>query len=1138
MCPKLTRQSKSSGNQKYIRDSFLVRFFSSFYYISSVARYEARILWRSWLFRIFSVLILSVLILFDLFGVIGLAGSEPWTGRYIPGGVFYMNFYLFTVAQVVIAAFLSADFLGRERKMDTTEVFYTRPMSNVQYVLGKTWGALVVFMGLNLVVALLGLITTFVSPDTTFSTEAVLFYLFAYSLPSLVFILGFSFLLMVLIRNQAVTFVVVLGVGGLALFYLQHIHWGVWDFIGFYQPAFYSGFSGFSDMERLLSQRGGYSLIGLSGILLTAFFLPRLSGSHKRSRTLFLFCLVFLAGAVHLFYHIISDGLEGEKLRERIRQTEKLLPAIPSHSIDSCRLIIHHKSNNLEVDAEMMIREKLPVDTLLLQLNIGFDIATVEINHQEVSFSSDNGILAIILPERASSDTSLLACRVKYMGHPDQEGIYPNIEEKRNQLSRFDPLIGGKEHAFVQSDYVLLTREAGWYPQVAWRNFRQQPDFTKYSLQFSSEDDLNALSQGDSGNFDGQTHYFSETPLNALTLIAGHYKTDTVWVDGVEYSLSVHKDNDLFSSAFYQMEDTLPAVIRDLKQQYERKTGVKYPFQRLKVIEVPLHFYTYLQPWRSGTDHIQPEIILLPEYGGGKWFLDVANTHDDFVEEAESRGEEVDEQDIQTKMMVTLAGNLFLYPRWTVFSDEEQNGRLMTEWNRLQIFPLYFYHAYQIREEGWPVFQIMMEEALREKGQREKNDEWRSDRDQYKGLLALREKNIYNWLKQDNAGDTIARILKLRGVQFFSEMEAHSGQDNFVNLLEPSLNQFKFQNESLDKWIHNTAVEWNLANEYSALISGDQLPAFRFGNVKASFFRQQGKKQFLISVEVANEGNADGTLSAETSFLNLSENRNQSFSQWAYQSMEEDRNQIEQLFVVKSGKSVRIKMVFDQQPREIRIYTGVARNIPPVYSFYFDRIEEDKTNSSLKEGVEEFDFDFEVKDGAETFTVDNEDPGFSIATRDEVKTLKDWWLKRQRQQMETYESFNYWRPQAVWTNSLGQTYHGTYLRSAVLKASGNGNDKALWKCALPESGRYEVQAFIPSDLNVGWRNRNSRGRFHYAIHHANGIENAETWPVRERNGWVSLGRYFFDKGEAVVELSDKSEFPYVVADAVKWIRLK
>lgn len=1134
-----SNKPKSVDPESISRESFSERFLSFFYYISKVGQFEARILWRSWLFRIFSVLILAILILFDLFGVLGLADSEAWGGRYIPGGVFYMNFYLFTVGQVVIAAFLSADFLGRERKMDTTEVFYTRPMSNLQYVLGKTWGALIVFMGLNLVVALLALVVTFISPDAVFSLQALLFYLFGFSLPSLVFILGFSFILMILIRNQAVTFVLILGFGGMVLFYLQNMHWGVWDFIGFYLPAYYSGYSGFPEIESLLAQRIGYLFFGLFGILLTAFFLPRLPGTKNRSRTLAVFGLTIFAVAALLFYGIISHGIEGRELREKIRQTESLLPILPDHHIDSCNLNVHHNNSELQFEALFAVKELRKTDTLHLHLNPGFMVNSVRVNKKQAEFVFSEGVLSVEKVNLEPSESSFFECQVSYSGAPDNESIYPYINEpERERLSRFDPLIGGKEHSFVQSEFVLLTREAGWYPQVAWKNFRQQPDFTKYSLQFSSSNNLTVISQGVGSSADGKTSFISEKPLNALTLVAGNYKTDSISVDNVDYQLSVQESNDLYSRSFDQLGDTLPAIIRDLKNQYERRIGLEYPFQRFKVVEVPLHFYTYLQSWRTGTDHVQPEIILLPEYGGGSWFLDIARTRNDFTEEAEAQGEGIDETEVQTKMFVTLTGNLFLFPRWTIFSNYEESGRVMNEWNRTQIFPLYFYYSCQIREKGWPVFQIMMDEALRQKGQREKTDEWRLERDQYKGLLALREHSVSGWLERENAGDTIARILNLRGIHFFSEISAQSGQDDFVQVFRTPLSQFRFRNEEPSLWMERVGTQWELEEKYRLLVTGNELPAFRFGNVKASSFHRDGKKQFLISVEVVNEGSMDGILNTETSFLDLSENRNRSFSQWMYQNMEEDQNLMKKLFVVPAEESVRIKMVFGQQPRELKIFTGVALNIPPVYTFSFANIEEESLDRNPVAGLEKFEFVDAGEDASKVFVVENEDEAFRISSRDEVKTLKDWWLKRERKQTETYEPFNYWRPQPVWTSSLAQSYQGKFLRSAVLKASGNGHDRALWKCNLPEAGRYEVQVFIPGDLNTGWRNRNSRGCFHYQIHHANGLEKVETLPVKERNGWVSLGRFFFDKGEAIVELSDESEFPYVVADAVKWIRLK
>ncbi|WP_291858967.1 hypothetical protein, partial [Marinilabilia sp.] len=79
-----SHKSMTTHSESFSTESLLKRFFSFFYYISKVGQFEARILWRSWLFRIFSVLILGILVLFDLFGVLGLADSEAWGGRFIP----------------------------------------------------------------------------------------------------------------------------------------------------------------------------------------------------------------------------------------------------------------------------------------------------------------------------------------------------------------------------------------------------------------------------------------------------------------------------------------------------------------------------------------------------------------------------------------------------------------------------------------------------------------------------------------------------------------------------------------------------------------------------------------------------------------------------------------------------------------------------------------------------------------------------------------------------------------------------------------------------------------------------------------------------------------------------------------------
>lgn len=63
----------------------------------------------------------------------------------IPSNIPYLILLLLNTGQAVIAIFLASDFLKRDKKLDTSEVFYVRPLSNAEYVIGKIWGICVFF---------------------------------------------------------------------------------------------------------------------------------------------------------------------------------------------------------------------------------------------------------------------------------------------------------------------------------------------------------------------------------------------------------------------------------------------------------------------------------------------------------------------------------------------------------------------------------------------------------------------------------------------------------------------------------------------------------------------------------------------------------------------------------------------------------------------------------------------------------------------------------------------------------------------------------------------------------------------------------------------------------------------------------
>ena len=241
--------------------------------INTVARYEAKILKRSWLFRILAVLSLVGVIAFQIMVQGDLNFWTSWNliamSSYIP----YMNLYLFGMAMAVTVVFLGGELLNRDRKLDTMEIIYARSMSNADYVVGKSWGIVRVFMGLAFISMLLGGIVNLFLSDAPFNGFIYLFYWIVFLFPSLGFIMGLTFFVSSVVRNKALTILFLLGYVFLTIFYLNERERGLYDFLGSTIPNTFSDLTGYPNLGSVLLQRLvwlslGMGLIGYSVTLL------------------------------------------------------------------------------------------------------------------------------------------------------------------------------------------------------------------------------------------------------------------------------------------------------------------------------------------------------------------------------------------------------------------------------------------------------------------------------------------------------------------------------------------------------------------------------------------------------------------------------------------------------------------------------------------------------------------------------------------------------------------------------------------------------------------------------------------------------------------------------------------------------
>jgi ABC-type transport system involved in multi-copper enzyme maturation permease subunit len=595
----------------------------SFHNIFSIAKYERKTLLRSWFFRIFSVL--SLLILFGMnFGmVIEGGGEEGWAIRSIPAAIPYFNLLILNVAQAIIAVFLASDFLKRDKKLDTTEVIYMRSMTNGEYVIGKTWGNLQVFLVLNIAVIAMALIFNLLAQGTTVHWASYVIYLLLISVPTLVFIMGLSFMLMSVIRNQAITFVLVLGYIGITLFLLEARYYYIFDYMAFNIPMLISDIAGMGNLDRVLIHRGIYFSLGISFIFLTIYLLKRLPQSESMTVFSLIFAILFFGAGGYLGYRHISEFKTSNNLRNEViilnnEFVKEKIPSTLAHSI-----MLKHEGNELSAVSTLTVvnQHSDALNKLILSLNNGLKVHEVKLNGTSVPFSRQHHL--IIAGEGITIQPGQQAeIEISYSGAVDETTSYLDIteEERVEKYGRF-VLNVDKRHAFLTPDYVLLTPEINWYPKpgvtystidVSW----YQPEFIDFNLDVTTRPGLQAVSQGEITEVSpGRFHFSSNVPLTQLSLAIGNYEKKNIQSDSLEYGIWLIKGHDFFSDELTETRDTIDQLVSERLGDFERTYNLEYAFNRLFLVEVPAQFKTYERIWTSSQEYIQPEQILIPEKG-------------------------------------------------------------------------------------------------------------------------------------------------------------------------------------------------------------------------------------------------------------------------------------------------------------------------------------------------------------------------------------------------------------------------------------------------------------------------------------------------------------------------------------------
>lgn len=1104
--------------------------------IWTVTRYEVITLLRSWFFRIFAGLVLVLLTFLNIAVFAQAFETMPWELRGIPSSIPYFNMMLLNAAQAIIAMFLAADFLKRDHKSNTTEVIYMRSMSNADYILGKTFGLFIVFLGLNLAMMLISALIHIIFADVPFQPMVYLYYLLLTAIPTLLFIFGLSFFVMNLIHNQAVTFILMLGYFAVSLVVLNVKFAAAFDAMAFFLPLSYSDFVGFSDFKWLLIQRLAYCMIGVGFIFLSILLFKRLPQSKAMQVLSSVLAVLLLLFGSTFFTLYFLQARSGDKLRAEMIRLNDQYADMPVVTVSRYELNFEQGKRNFTMQAKMVIHNETNADfsTLLFSLNPGLTVTTVELNGQSANFSRQLHLLQVTERLAANEQAELF---VHYGGSIDNRAFYlAAAKESREKLHELMLYKRGKEHSFVEPNYLLLTSEANWYPLAGASHGSKlttprRKNFADYSLNVKAQNGLVAVSQGQMHQ-EGSLYTFTpQVPLTQISLTIGPYLQRSIKVDNVTYNLYTHRKHDFFLRHIPQVADTMEAMLRELKNDYELKTNMDYPFTSFSIVEVPIHFQTLEKPLAFFQDWVQPMIVFLPENGAPLDGVDFQRHINRSLDRMQERNETISEKEMQYQVVRRfIETELFGTAPGRFFGRDRQD-----EVKLYVVFPNFYSFCNGLVSTELPILDAALEAYLKDKAETTAFNPARfmdAITDDEKANIALKDFSLQEILANPEKGDMATTVLQIKSSYLFRLLESRLGIAALENFLSDVLSRYRFRCLPSSEFVSEIQKKFGIdfQSELARWYEQKEVPGFYFTNFKNYKIYQGDRTRYQVLMTIYNPESVDGVVVIDF-MVPRGGGPGGGFGRFNFGTSDYER-----VVKVESKQAKQVGFVLDDQPRGITMNTLVSRNLPSQNTRRLEDFEENKGAQPI-DGVTILP-EPPVLDVPGEILVDNEDPGFTTESVRRQSVLKRL-FKVESDEEEEYMPFSPWRAPNEWRKTINSVFYGDFVHSAHFIRAGSGDKKVTWETELAEAGQYEVYVY-GEQLPFRGRGRGGRGgdfikSFHYIIHHDDGAEDVE-WNPESAAGWNYLGTYYFSSGTAKVHMTDKSDGRIVVADAVKWIK--
>lgn len=1133
-------------------------------HVIHIARYHAKLLRRSCFFRVYVVFTFCCSIFIQLFFQSDIFGAfmSPALASAIPntGG------YLLEVFLVFPVLFCGSSLWSKRNRPDSLDAIYVRPVGNTDYILGVAWGMFWAFFEVNVIFLLASILVHLFGASSPFYVSIYLFYLVTLFIPSLVYMLGVAFFIKSWVGNQALSLLILFGYVIMVFSFLDDYKQGIFDPLTLRFPSMISEIIGHPDLQGYLLRRGCWFLVGCGLLGYSMITFKRLSNTLSGYRIQGIAASVLVLGGLLCGHVAFSLQQEEMSLRKKYVNTYCKYSDRAKLKLVSLDIFCEQVGKGISGESCMVVKNEMPqkLSEVLLYLNPLLEVTQLTCAGKELFFERENQIIVI---NKTLSPGETCELKLKYVGSIDENICYLDVPDNSifgtDRHKRTDT---GKRYVYLEDRFTLLLPECLWYPVTVppvnpVSSFHVEKNFTDYSLKVIAPEKM-VISPGERTEIGDSVIFKNEYPLPGIFLCIGDYEKASLTVDSVDFELYVFKGH---GESIFQMEglgDVFSGVLFDLKCNIESDKGRRYPFKRFMLVEIPLSFMSYYRNERGGSENVQPECIFLPERGNG---IIIPRMTKGKGESPES--EKIFEEDENARILLQVFASSNFMNEYKPLRLDIKNRILSASFGRnvdffkqekniTDISSLFFDYTVFIHSSEIPVIDMVIKMLLRNENVVK-----------FDGMMPVSNQghqNAIHYLAGNSFKDAMTD--KDISADFFYELLKVKSEDLRNLVLLAGISSERFREFLFDFMERNSfrEVEFSQLNKECVRVLGidlmdllpswyetDQVPKFiirdfvtRWIKNDPSEERPRRDSKMQIQFSIYNDSKVDGVVSFFSEYHVSSGSGNTTLR---------NKKVMQKNFLIEAGVGKEITFVVDQLLTSGAINTNISCNLPNEIRFnMYPYLPTQDTSQRIVERDSSFFYP-----SSREIIVDNEDDGFHVF---DAETRNKWLYKSKVSKMGHGDKSIMGVIIPRWTYFVDAGYYGNHVRSGVSKTAGKGDSRVEWRTVLPESGEYEVFAYMYQSVNIRMLGKSMRYQVgdkiidmkntgkvmgidavpkqYYTVFHTGGEEEViiETKGI---SGWISLGRYYFSSGENKISLSDKGE-PYqeIEADAMKWVKCK